>query len=80
MVGLIDGGIDAGHKIGAEIVTLPERKQAPKGPIRLAMVGGGEGALIGAVHRIASPLDDEYVLVAGTLSSTPEKAMRSSLG
>jgi hypothetical protein len=32
------------------------------------------------VHRIASPLDDEYVLVAGTLSSTPEKAMRSSLG
>jgi hypothetical protein len=43
------------------------------------MVGGGEGAFIGAVHRIASRLDDEYVLVASALSSTPEKAMRSGL-
>src|SRR6516165_5335160 len=47
--------------------------------IRLGMVGGGEGAFIGAVHRIASRLDDEYVLVAGALSSTPERAMRSGL-
>lgn len=45
--------------------------------IRLGMVGGGEGAFIGAVHRIAARLDDEYVLVAGALSSTPEKALRS---
>lgn len=60
-------------------MTLPRRKQAPKGRIRLGMVGGGEGAFIGAVHRIASRLDDEYVLVAGALSSTPEKAMRSGL-
>jgi predicted dehydrogenase len=58
-------------------MTLPRRKQ--KGRIRLGMVGGGEGAFIGAVHRIASRLDDEYVLVAGALSSPPEKAMRSGL-
>jgi predicted dehydrogenase len=47
------------------------------GRIRLGMVGGGEGAFIGAVHRIASRLDDHYELVAGALSSTPDKARRS---
>ncbi len=47
------------------------------GRIRLGMVGGGEGAVIGAVHRIASRIDDQYELVAGALSSTPEKARRS---
>ena len=45
--------------------------------IRLGMVGGGEGAFIGAVHRIAARLDDHYELVAGALASTPEKAQRS---
>ena len=45
--------------------------------IRLGMVGGGEGAFIGGVHRIASRLDDRYHFVAGALSSTPEKAGRS---
>ena len=45
--------------------------------IRLGMVGGGEGAFIGAVHRLAARMDDHYVLVAGALSSTPEKARRS---
>ncbi len=50
---------------------------AAGGRIRLGMVGGGEGAFIGAVHRIAARLDDHYTLVAGALSSTPEKAMRS---
>jgi predicted dehydrogenase len=47
------------------------------GRIQLGMVGGGEGAFIGAVHRIASRIDDHYELVAGALSSTPEKARRS---
>ncbi len=47
------------------------------GRIRLGMVGGGEGAFIGAVHRIASRIDDQYELVAGALSSTPEKARKS---
>src|SRR6185503_15776635 len=45
--------------------------------IRLGMVGRGEGAFIGAVHRLAARMDDHYVLVAGALSSTPEKAQRS---
>jgi predicted dehydrogenase len=42
--------------------------------IRLGMVGGGPGAFIGAVHRIASRLDDRYELVAGALASDPERA------
>src|SRR4249920_1573864 len=47
--------------------------------IRLGMVGGGEGAFIGAVHRIAARLDDQYELVAGALASTAAKAKRSGL-
>ncbi|WP_424974979.1 Gfo/Idh/MocA family protein [Dinoroseobacter sp. S124A] len=45
--------------------------------IRLGMVGGGNDAFIGAVHRIASRIDDQYELVAGALSSTPEKSRES---
>ncbi|HXT05618.1 MAG TPA: Gfo/Idh/MocA family oxidoreductase [Roseiarcus sp.] len=45
--------------------------------IRLGMVGGGEGAFIGAVHRIAARLDDQYELVAGALSASADKARRS---
>ena len=47
--------------------------------IRLGMVGGGKDAFIGAVHRIAARMDDEFELVAGALSSTPEKARASGL-
>lgn len=47
-------------------------------PIKLGMVGGGEGALIGGVHRIAARLDGHYDLVAGALSSTPERAQASA--
>lgn len=46
-------------------------------PIRLGMVGGGNDAFIGAVHRIAARIDGHYALVAGALSSTPEKAQAS---
>lgn len=46
-------------------------------PIRLGMVGGGNDAFIGGVHRIASRLDGKYELVAGALSSTPQKAQAS---
>jgi predicted dehydrogenase len=46
-------------------------------PIRLGMVGGGNDAFIGAVHRIASRIDGQYQLVAGALSSTPDKAQES---
>lgn len=46
--------------------------------IRLGMVGGGQGAFIGAVHRIAARIDDQYELVAGALSSNPERADASA--
>ncbi|OIP87876.1 MAG: oxidoreductase [Rhodobacterales bacterium CG2_30_65_12] len=45
--------------------------------IRLGMVGGGAGAFIGPVHRIAARLDDRYTLVAAALSSNPERALAS---
>ncbi|NGM19750.1 Gfo/Idh/MocA family oxidoreductase [Roseomonas stagni] len=46
--------------------------------LRLGMVGGGQGAFIGAVHRIAARLDDRYELVAGALSSDPDRARASA--
>ena len=49
----------------------------PAERIRLGMVGGGEGAFIGAVHRLAARMDDHYVFVAGALSASSEKARRS---
>ncbi|WP_417684112.1 Gfo/Idh/MocA family protein [Roseibium sp.] len=52
---------------------------AEKGPIRLGMVGGGQGAFIGAVHRIAARIDGDFTLVAGALSSDPERARASGL-
>ena len=42
------------------------------------MVGGGQGAFIGAVHRIAARIDDEYEFCAGALSSDPGRAMASA--
>ena len=42
--------------------------------LRLGMVGGGQGAFIGGVHRIAARLDDRYEQVAGALSSDPQRA------
>ncbi|MTH65561.1 Gfo/Idh/MocA family protein [Paracoccus shanxieyensis] len=47
-------------------------------PIRLGMVGGGAGAFIGAVHRIAARLDGQFQLVAGALSSDPDRARASA--
>ncbi|MBN8749483.1 MAG: Gfo/Idh/MocA family oxidoreductase, partial [Variovorax sp.] len=45
--------------------------------LRYAMVGGGQGAFIGAVHRKALALDGQAELVAGALASTPERARAS---
>ncbi|SFI79500.1 Gfo/Idh/MocA family protein [Celeribacter neptunius] len=47
-------------------------------PVPLGMVGGGQGGFIGAVHRIAARLDNRFELVAGALSSDPEKARTSA--
>ncbi|CAB3788114.1 Gfo/Idh/MocA family protein [Paraburkholderia caffeinilytica] len=46
--------------------------------LSLGMVGGGQGAFIGAVHRIAARLDDRFELVAGALSSDPQRAQASA--
>ncbi|MEQ1770983.1 MAG: Gfo/Idh/MocA family oxidoreductase, partial [Devosia sp.] len=45
--------------------------------IRLGMVGGGTGAFIGAVHRIAARIDGDYDLVAGAFSSKPAVSKES---
>ena len=49
-----------------------------KKKLRLGMVGGGQGAFIGAIHRLCARMDDKYEFVAGCLSSTPEKAIASA--
>ena len=46
--------------------------------LRVGIVGGGQGAFIGSVHRIAALIDGEAELVAGALSSVPEKAAASA--
>ena len=59
-------------------MAIEGRSDTHAGRIRLGMVGGGQGAFIGAVHRIASRIDDRFALLAGALSSTPEKARASA--
>lgn len=46
-------------------------------PIRYGMIGGGQGAFIGGVHRTAAAIAGNWQLVAGALSSTPDKAKAS---
>jgi predicted dehydrogenase len=45
--------------------------------VRMGMVGGGEGAFIGAVHRMAAALDGQVELVCGAFSSEPERSRSS---
>lgn len=46
--------------------------------LKLGMVGGGQGAFIGGVHRIAARIDGKWDLVAGALSSDPTRAAASA--
>lgn len=46
--------------------------------IRLGMVGGGIGGFFGAAHRVASRIDDRFEIVAGALSSSPDRARESA--
>jgi predicted dehydrogenase len=57
-------------------ITAAHVARSPR--IRLGMVGGGRGAFIGAVHRIAARLDDQYELVAGCFSSDEERGAASA--
>jgi predicted dehydrogenase len=52
--------------------TQPQRR------LRAGIVGGGRGAFIGAVHRMAAELDGEAQVVAGALSSHPQVALESA--
>ena len=45
--------------------------------LRMGMIGGGPGAFIGAVHRIAANMDGEIQLVCGSFSSDPEKSKQA---
>ncbi len=51
---------------------MPESRK-----LRMGMVGGGRGAFIGAVHRMAATLDGKIELAAGAFSSDPERSRRS---
>src|SRR5688572_26682583 len=46
--------------------------------LRMALAGGGQGSFIGRVHATAAVLDNRAALVAGALSSNPEKAKASA--
>ena len=48
--------------------------------LRLAVIGGGPGSFIGAMHRQAARLDDRYELVAAALSSDPDRSKSAGLG
>jgi predicted dehydrogenase len=66
------------RKIREKIVMAIEgRSDAAGGRLRLGMVGGGKGAFIGAVHRLAARMDDQFVFVAGALSSEPARSRAS---
>jgi len=45
--------------------------------LRMGMIGGGEGAFIGEIHRIAARMDGQIELVCGAFSSNPAKSKRS---
>ena len=51
----------------------------PVSKIRMGMVGGGEGAFIGAVHRMAAAIDGSIELVCGAFSSDAARSRRSGL-
>ena len=54
---------------------VESRAQSSGRRLRAAMVGGGQGAFIGAVHRLAQRLDGDIELVAGAMHADPEIAV-----
>jgi predicted dehydrogenase len=47
--------------------------------LRLAVIGGGPGSVIGEIHRIAARIDGYYEIVASALSSDPERSRRTGV-
>lgn len=60
-----------------EDMAITGTSEKNSGRIRLGMVGGGQGAFIGAVHRLAARMDDHYEFVAGALSSDAARSKAS---
>ncbi|MBZ0263020.1 MAG: Gfo/Idh/MocA family oxidoreductase [Hyphomicrobiales bacterium] len=60
-----------------EDMSITGTREKKTGRIRLGMVGGGQGAFIGAVHRLAARMDDHYEFVAGALSSDAARSKAS---
>jgi predicted dehydrogenase len=60
-----------------ENMSITGTSEKKTGRIRLGMVGGGQGAFIGAVHRLAARMDDHYEFVAGALSSDAARSKAS---
>ncbi len=58
-------------------MAIEGRSDKNTGRIRLGMVGGGQGAFIGAVHRLAARMDDHYEFAAGALSADAAKSKAS---
>ncbi|MBB4657541.1 Gfo/Idh/MocA family protein [Parvularcula dongshanensis] len=59
------------------MIETHETQQGPQPLVRIGMVGGGEGAFIGEVHRLAMRISGRFALVCGALSSDPDRARRS---
>ncbi len=62
-------GAAFGLQLARRATTIMATQNGPfdRGRIRLGMVGGGEGAFIGAVHRTASRIDDAYEFSRGAV-------------
>src|SRR6266481_4292282 len=69
-LGLIERGLRFALQ-GESVMESWKRK------LRMGMVGGGEGAFIGAVHRLVAALDQQVELVAGCFSRDPENTQRT---
>src|SRR5579872_6015052 len=73
--------VEKPHRAMQDIGMSDPRRPATDRParrLRAGMVGGGQGAFIGSVHRTAVELDGQAQLVAGALSSRPDIARESA--
>jgi predicted dehydrogenase len=53
-------------------------RDVSKRRLRAGIVGGGQGSFIGAVHRVAAELDGQAEVIAGAMSTNPERAQASA--
>ena len=68
----------ADHSAGTSNPDFPTTNGGLNRKLRMALVGGGAGSFIGRVHATAAVLDNRAEIVAGALSSDPERAKKSA--